>query len=49
MRLHARTMLKLIVPFVLVALVQPAIAVQIRRVVTDSGSFKLRGDVTDGD
>ena len=50
MRLHARTILKLIVPFVLVALVQPAIAVQVRRVVTGSGVvLRLRGDVTDGD
>ena len=41
---------KLAVPLVLVALVQPASAVQIRRVVTDSGIvLRLRGDVTDGD
>jgi hypothetical protein len=41
---------KLIASFVLVALVQPARAVQVRRVVTDSGVvLKLRGDVTTGD
>jgi hypothetical protein len=41
---------KLAVPLMLVALVQPASAVQIRRVVTDSGIvLRLRGDVTDGD
>jgi hypothetical protein len=41
---------KLIASFVLVALVQPAEAVQLRRVVTDSGIvLRLRGHVTAGD
>ena len=50
MLLNARMIRKLIASFVLVALVQPARAVQVRRVVTDSGVvLKLRGDVTTGD
>jgi hypothetical protein len=41
---------KLTVPLLLAALVQPASAVQIRKVVTDSGTvLRLRGDVTNGD
>jgi hypothetical protein len=50
MLLNARMILKLVASLVLVALVQPASAVQIRRVVTDSGVvLRLRGDVTAGD
>jgi hypothetical protein len=50
MRLYARTILKLIAPIVLVGLIQPAIAVQIRRVTTDAGMvLRLSGDITRGD
>jgi len=49
MRFKAITV-RLAAPLVLVALVQPASAVQMRRVVTDSGTvLRLRGDVTNGD
>src|SRR6478735_4143896 len=47
---NARMIRKLIASIVLVGLVQPASAVQIRRVVTGSGVvLRLRGDVTTGD
>ena len=50
MLLKPRMILKLIASLVLVALVQPAGAFQIRRVGTDSGVvLKLRGDVRAGD
>jgi hypothetical protein len=50
MLLKARMTLKLAAPLVLVVLLQPASAVQIRRVATDSEVvLRLRGDVTDGD
>lgn len=50
MLINTRMMLKLVAYLVLVALVQPASAVQIRRVMTDSGTvLRLRGNVTDGD
>lgn len=50
MLLNTRMILKLVASLVLVALVQPASAVQVRRVITDSGIvLRLRGDVTDGD
>src|SRR5258708_12225079 len=50
MRLKPRMMLKLVVLLVLVALVQPGVAFQIRRVGTDSGVIlRLRGDVRLGD
>jgi ATP-dependent protease ClpP protease subunit len=50
MLLNARMILKLVASLVVVALVQPASAVQIRRVITDSGIvLRLRGDVTAGD
>jgi hypothetical protein len=43
-------MLKLFAPIVLVGLIQPAMAVQIRRVVTDAGIvLRLSGDITSGD
>ena len=48
--INTRMMLKLVAYLLLVALVQPASAVQIRRVMTDSGTvLRLRGNVTDGD
>lgn len=48
--LRAKMMRKLIAPLVLVALVQPAWAFQVRRVATDSGVvLRLRGDVRAGD
>ena len=50
MLLKARMILKLAAPLVLVALVQPASAVQIKRVGTGSGVvLRLRGDVKAGD
>jgi hypothetical protein len=50
MLLKARMIIKLVAPLVLVALVQPASALQIRRVGTDLGVvLKLRGDVRGGD
>jgi hypothetical protein len=50
MLLEAKMILKLIPLLVLIALVQPASAFQIRRVVSDSGVvLRLRGDVTAGD
>ena len=48
--LATKMMLKLIAPLVLVALVQPACAFEIRRVGTDPGVvLRLRGDVRAGD
>src|SRR5258708_17937552 len=50
MLLKARMILKLVPLLVLIALVQPASAFQIRRVVSDSGVvLRLRGNVTAGD
>src|SRR2546421_3894323 len=50
MLLEAKMIFKLIPLLVLIALVQPASAFQIRRVVSDSGVvLRLRGDVTAGD
>jgi len=50
MLLEAKMIFKLIPLLVLIALVQPASAFQIRRVVRDSGIvLRLRGDVTAGD
>jgi hypothetical protein len=50
MLLKARMTIKLAAPLMLVALVQPASAVHIRRVVTDSEVvLRLRGSVTDVD
>src|SRR5258706_699027 len=50
MLLKPRMILKLVVLLVLVTLVQPAVAFQIRRVGTDSGVIlRLRGDVRVGD
>src|SRR5258708_19345534 len=50
MLLKARMILKLVPLLVLIALVQPASAFQIRRVVADSGVvLRLHGDVTAGD
>src|ERR1700722_9641651 len=50
MLLKPTMVLKLAAPLVLVALVQPASAVQIKRVGTDSGVvLRLRGDVKAGD
>jgi len=50
MLLEAKMILKLIPLLVLIALVQPASAFQIRRVVSDLGVvLRLRGDVTAGD
>lgn len=50
MVLCAVRILRLVTPLMLVALVQPASAVQIRRVTTDSGVVvRLRGDVSAGD
>jgi hypothetical protein len=47
---NARMIRKLIASIVLVGLVQPASAVQVRRVVTNSGVvLRLRGDVATGD
>src|SRR5258708_13267482 len=49
MLLKARMILKLVPLLVLIALVQPASAFQIRRVVADSGVvLRLHGDVTAG-
>jgi hypothetical protein len=48
--LKTRIMLKWVAPLVLVALLQPASAFQIRRVGTDSGAvLRLRGQVNAGD
>jgi hypothetical protein len=50
MLLKTRMMLKLVAPFVFLALVQPASAFKIKRVSTDSGVvLKLRGAVSAGD
>jgi len=50
MGLYARLILKLFAPIVLVGFIQPAIAVQVRRVVTDAGIvLRLSGGITNGD